>query len=370
MRASRYGVLTAMIFAVAMMSIDQTIVAIAAPTIQRDLALTSTGLQWVINGYILALAALFALGGKLSDVVGHRRMVLVGTVGFAIASILCGATPKGSAAQAWLVTARLLQGGFGALLFPAALAIVFNGFAARERGKALALFFGISGALTSIGPIAGSFLLPWTWRAIFLINVPVALVALWLTWRARPPDTRRPTPIDVRGAVLVSAGMALAVVGLQQSANWGWTSAATLACLASGVAPSRGLRALRAAAAEPADRGRDLRPSRVRGRQRRDGPRLRVLLAPVLLRLGVRAGRARLQRRQDRPVHPGHLHRLRGRDSARRPHARPAGRATGRDRRLRARRGRLLFLGRPPPSTPRAPSGRGSFSPARASVSS
>jgi EmrB/QacA subfamily drug resistance transporter len=232
----RYGVLTAMIFAVAMMSIDQTIVSIAAPTIQRELSLSSTGLQWVINGYLLALAALFALGGKVSDVVGHRRMVLVGTVGFAAASALCGATPTGSIAQAWLVTARLLQGAFGALLFPAALAIVFNAFAARERGKALALFFGISGVLTSIGPIAGSFLLPWTWRAIFLINVPVALVALWLTWRADPTETRRPVPIDWRGAILVSAGMTLSVVGLQQAGNWGWNSVATWACLAGGLA--------------------------------------------------------------------------------------------------------------------------------------
>src|SRR5262244_526924 len=102
MRSSRYRVLTAMIFAVAMMSIDQTIVSIAAPTIQRELSLTATGLQWVINGYLLALAALFALGGKLSDVVGHRRMVLVGTVGFAAASTLCGVTPTGAAAQPWL----------------------------------------------------------------------------------------------------------------------------------------------------------------------------------------------------------------------------------------------------------------------------
>ena len=233
--SSRYRILAAMIFAVAMMSIDQTIVSIAAPTIQRELSLTSTGLQWVVNGYLLALAALFALGGKLSDVLGHRRMVLVGTVGFAVASALCGATPNGASAQAWLIVSRILQGAFGALLFPAALAIVFNSFAARERGKALALFFGISGALTSVGPIAGSFLLPWTWRAIFLINVPVALVALWLTWRAHPADTRRPTPIDWRGAVLVSAGMALAVLGLQQSSHWGWSSATTIACLAAGL---------------------------------------------------------------------------------------------------------------------------------------
>ncbi|HZS24958.1 MAG TPA: MFS transporter [Gaiellaceae bacterium] len=236
MHSSRYVVLTAMIFAVAMMSVDQTIVAIAAPTIQRGLSLSSTGVQWVINAYLLALAALFALGGKLSDVFGHRRMVLVGTVGFGLASVLCGATPGGSAAATWLITSRVLQGTFGALLFPAALAIVFNAFAARERGKALALFFGISGGLTSIGPIAGSFLLPWTWRAIFFINVPVALVALALTLRARPVDERRRTPIDVQGAILVSAGMALAVLGLQQAGNWGWSATPTWACLAGGVA--------------------------------------------------------------------------------------------------------------------------------------
>src|SRR5580765_1068964 len=117
----RYLVLTAMIFAVAMMFVDQTIVAIAVPYIQRGVGLSLVGSQWVINGYLLALAALFALGGKLSDVVGHRRMVLIGTIGFAVASVLCGATPKGSVAQEWLVSARVLQGAFGALLFPAAL---------------------------------------------------------------------------------------------------------------------------------------------------------------------------------------------------------------------------------------------------------
>ena len=162
-------------------------------------------------------------------------MVLVGTVGFAIGSALCGATPTGSAAQAWLVTGRLLQGAFGALLFPAALAIVFTTFPSRDRGKALALFFGISGALTSIGPIAGSFLLPGRGGRSSSSTFPSRPVALWLTWRARPADTRRPTPIDTRGAILVSAGMGLAVFGLQQSANWGWSSLATWACLAGGI---------------------------------------------------------------------------------------------------------------------------------------
>ena len=125
----RYLVLTAMIFAVAMMFVDQTIVAIASPTIQHGLSLTATGSQWVINSYLLALAALFALGGKLGDVLGHRRMVLIGIAAFATTSALCGLTPTGGAAESWLIAFRALQGASGAILFPAALAIVVASFA-------------------------------------------------------------------------------------------------------------------------------------------------------------------------------------------------------------------------------------------------
>jgi EmrB/QacA subfamily drug resistance transporter len=232
----KYLVLTAMIFAVAMMSVDQTIVAIAAPPIQRALSLSSTGIQWVINAYLLALATVFAFGGKLSDIVGHRRMVLIGTIGFALSSVLCGAAPAGSNAEAWLIVFRILQGGFAALLFPAALAIVVASFAPNERGRALALFFGITGALTSVGPIAGSFLLPWTWRAIFWINVPIAVIAIALTLLSPSDDERRASKIDIPGTALVSAGMALVVLGLQQSSQWGWGSTVTWACIAGGLA--------------------------------------------------------------------------------------------------------------------------------------
>ena len=107
---SRSLILTAMIFAVAMTFIDQTIVSIAAPTIQHDLGLSSSGMQWAINAYLLALAALFAFGGRLADIVGHRRMVVLGVIIFAGASALCGATPRGGAAEAWLVAFRAVQG--------------------------------------------------------------------------------------------------------------------------------------------------------------------------------------------------------------------------------------------------------------------
>ena len=229
-------VLAAMVFAVAMTFIDQTIVAIAIPSIQKELTLSATSSQWVINGYLLSLAALFAFGGKLGDALGRRRMVVIGVIGFAVASALCGFTPKGSVAQAWIITFRVFQGAAAALMFPAAVGIVVASFPLRERGRAMAIFFGISGGLTAIGPIAGGYLTQWTWRAIFWINVPVALVALYLMWRARVEEQRYPTSLDYRGTVLITGGLGLTVLGLQQSSAWGWSSVGTWLAIVAGVA--------------------------------------------------------------------------------------------------------------------------------------
>ncbi len=228
-------ILAAMIFAVSMTFIDQTIVAISLPTIQGDVHLSTTGSQWIINGYLLSLSALFAFGGRLADIAGHRRMVVIGILIFAVCSALCGATPTGSAAEAWLITFRILQGAGAAIMFPAALAIVLDSFPVAERGRAMAIFFGIAGGLTSIGPIAGGYLTQWTWRSIFWINVPVAIIALFLTWRAKPDDTRHPAKLDYRGTVLVCGGMGLLVLGLQQSAIWGWGDLKTWASIVIGV---------------------------------------------------------------------------------------------------------------------------------------
>jgi EmrB/QacA subfamily drug resistance transporter len=228
-------ILAAMIFAVSMTFIDQTIVAISLPTIQGDVHLSTTGSQWIINGYLLSLSALFAFGGRLADIAGHRRMVVIGVIVFAVASALCGATPTGSGAEAWLIVFRIIQGAGAAIMFPAALAIVLDSFPVAERGRAMAIFFGIAGGLTSIGPIAGGYLTEWTWRSIFWINVPVAALALFLTWKAKPDDTRHPAKLDYRGTVLVCAGMGLLVLGLQQSAIWGWGDAKTWIAIVLGV---------------------------------------------------------------------------------------------------------------------------------------
>lgn len=229
-------ILAAMIFAVSMTFIDQTIVAIAIPTIEDDLSLSATGVQWIINGYLLSLSALFAFGGRLADIAGHRRMVTLGVVIFATASALCGATPSGSLDEPWFIFFRVIQGAGAAIMFPAALAIVLNAFPVRERGQAMAIFFAVAGGLTAVGPLAGGFLVEVTWRAIFWVNIPVAIIALVLIAKAKPADEKHPAPLDFRGTVLITGGMALAVLGLQQSSVWGWDSLATWGCIAAGLA--------------------------------------------------------------------------------------------------------------------------------------
>ncbi|MFD9464252.1 MFS transporter [Streptomyces sp. NPDC060027] len=225
-----------MLFAVAMTFIDQTIVSIAAPDIVRELGLSASGMQWVVNAYLLSLAAFFALGGRLADLLGPRRVVVAGTLVFVISSVLCGCVPEGDFAQTWLIIFRGTQGLGAALLFPAALAVVVAVFPVDRRGRALALFFGLSGALTAVGPLLGGWLTAWTWRAIFWVNVPVAVVALVLTVMARIPDRRRDESLDRVGALLIAVGMGLSVLGFQQAAVWGWGSAATWGCIAGGLA--------------------------------------------------------------------------------------------------------------------------------------
>jgi EmrB/QacA subfamily drug resistance transporter len=232
---NRNMILAAMIFAVSMSFIDQTIVSIAVPSIQHELGLSSTGVQWVVNAYILSLAALFALGGRLSDIFGHRRMCIIGVIVFAAASTMCGLTPKGSYAEAWIVGFRVVQGAGGAIMFPAALAIVVQTFPLRERGKALAIFFGIAGGLTAIGPILGGYLTQWTWRAIFFVNVPVAIIALVLIAISKPQTEYKRVPIDYWGALLIGLGIGLSVFGFQQSVLWGWSNPGTWACIFGGL---------------------------------------------------------------------------------------------------------------------------------------
>lgn len=207
-----------------MNTIDQTIVALSAPTIQQELGLPHSGMQWAVNIYLLSMAAVFLLGGRLADVWGHKKMVLIGTGGFAFFSLLCGLTPAGDLAEGWLVTSRALQGACGALMFPAAIGMVVQTYPKQRRAEAMAAFFAITGAMTAVGPIAGGFLTEWTWRSIFWINIPIALAAMIIVIVSASPTPAKRERIDWTGAVLVAVGMMATVFGLQQASTWGWSS--------------------------------------------------------------------------------------------------------------------------------------------------
>src|SRR3954447_20874742 len=226
----RYRVMWPLVPAMAMVLIDFTIVSISVTTIQKDLSLSATGAQWTVTAYALATAAVIALGGRLGDIVGHKRIVAVGVVVFAGASFLCGLTPDtGSGAEPWLIVFRTIQGAGGALLIPSTTVLVLNSFPSAERGKGLSVFFIVAGLFTAIGPIAGSYLTEyWTWRAIFWINVPVAIFALVELRLVSLADVRQPGRIDWRGAFLLVVGLGLTVLGIQESTAWGWGSPATI----------------------------------------------------------------------------------------------------------------------------------------------
>ena len=233
----RYRVLWPLVPAMAMVMIDFTIVSISASTIQSDLGLSETAVQWLVTAYALSTAAFVALGGRLGDILGHKRIVVSGVILFAGSSLMCGLVPdSGAIAVPWLVTFRVLQGVGAGLLIPSATVLVLDAFPPAERGKGLAVFFIVAGLFTAIGPVAGSYLTEfWTWRAIFWINVPVALFALIEFSFAKLNDIKRPSRVDWRGAFLIVTGMALTVLGIQQSTEWGWESPATVGSIVVGV---------------------------------------------------------------------------------------------------------------------------------------
>lgn len=186
--------------------LDATTVNVALPAIAADLDADVAGLQWTVNAYTLSLAALILLGGSLADRFGRRRVFVVGVVWFAATSLLCGLAPTLSL----LVAGRILQGVGGALLTPASLAILQATFARADRSRAVGAWSGLSGIGAAVGPLLGGWLVDVaSWRWIFLVNIPLALVVVAAAAR-HVPETREPSEVpgfDVAGAVLGAAGL-------------------------------------------------------------------------------------------------------------------------------------------------------------------
>ncbi len=185
--------------------LDATVVNVALERIGTELDAGFSGLQWTINAYTLTLAALILLGGSLGDRFGRRRMFVIGVVWFAVASLLCGLAPN----IEMLVAARALQGVGGALLAPGSLAIISASFHGSDRSAAVGAWSGLGGVAGAIGPFLGGWLVEWSWRAVFLVNLPVAVLIVMVAAR-HVPESRDPDAAPR----LDLAGTALAVVGL------------------------------------------------------------------------------------------------------------------------------------------------------------
>lgn len=241
MSTARYGtpagrrILFAMVLGSSLAFIDSTIVNLALPTIADQLGADSAGLQWTVNGYALALAALVLLGGSLGDRFGRRRAFQLGVAWFAAASLLCGLAPS----VEWLIAARVLQGVGGALLTPGALAILETSFAPEDRARAIGAWSGLGGIGGALGPLLGGWLLELgSWRALFLINVPAAAVVLWVTARHVPEsrDPRAARRIDVLGVLTAAIGLGGLTYGFTAWPQDGPGDPAVLLALAAGVA--------------------------------------------------------------------------------------------------------------------------------------
>ena len=194
-------------------SLDATVVNVALPRLGDDLDADFAGLQWVINGYTLTLAALILVGGALGDRFGRRRIFGIGVVWFALASLLCGLAPDITT----LVIARMLQGVGGALLTPGSLAIIQASFHPDDRARAIGAWSGLGGVTTAIGPFVGGYLVDVaSWRWIFLLNLPLSALVLWVTAR-HVPESRSPASgerLDWPGALLGAIGLAGTTWGL------------------------------------------------------------------------------------------------------------------------------------------------------------
>ncbi|HEV7460542.1 MAG TPA: MFS transporter, partial [Solirubrobacteraceae bacterium] len=219
----RWWTLGAMCFALFMIMLDNTVVNVALPSIQRDLHASLSALEWTVNAYTLTFAVLLVTAGRLGDIFGRRRMFLFGVVVFAVSSATIGFSPN----DAWLVAWRAVQGIGAAFMMPATLSIITNAFPPEERGKAIGTWAGVSAMALAIGPVVGGFLTESvSWRAIFFLNLPVAIAAVLVTLystRESRDDTVEKV-VDIPGIAALTAGLTAIVLALVEGNSWGWGS--------------------------------------------------------------------------------------------------------------------------------------------------
>jgi EmrB/QacA subfamily drug resistance transporter len=215
-------------------ALDATVVNIALPTIGRDFHAGVAALQWVMNGYTLTLAAFLLIGGSLGDRFGRRKVYLIGTVWFALASAGCGLAPD----VAFLIITRVLQGAGAALLTPGSLAILEASFRPADRARAIGAWSGLGGIAVAAGPLVGGYLISAaSWRWIFFINVPIAVLVIVLSAR-HVPESRDPAaagPTDYLGAAALVVFLSGITFAFIEAPALGWSSPAVLTMALLGV---------------------------------------------------------------------------------------------------------------------------------------
>ncbi|HET9445793.1 MAG TPA: DHA2 family efflux MFS transporter permease subunit [Steroidobacteraceae bacterium] len=232
---SRPWVLAATILGSSTAFIDGSVVSVALPAMQADLAAPVSEAQWIVNAYMLLLGALILIGGATGDRFGRRLIFVIGMLVFTGASVACGFAPNAAA----LIVARAVQGAGAALLVPTSLAIISAAFPEEERGRAIGTWAGASALTTALGPVLGGWLADaWSWRAIFFINVPVAALALAITvWRMPESHDRNSGPhLDWVGAVLAVVGLGALTYALTLASDVSWSNPKVIAALIIGIA--------------------------------------------------------------------------------------------------------------------------------------
>src|SRR3989441_9338246 len=228
-RAAEPWILAATILGSSMAFIDGTVVNVALPALQANLNATIVDVQWVIEAYSLLLAALLLVGGSLGDHYGRRRIFLIGTALFALASAWCGLAPN----TAQLISARAAQGLGAALLVPGSLAIISSSFPENERGRAIGTWSGFSVITTAVGPVIGGWLIEHiSWRAVFFINIPIALLVILISlWRVPESSDKESAGLDWWGAILGALGLGALVYGLIESSRLGFSDPSVVRAL-------------------------------------------------------------------------------------------------------------------------------------------
>jgi EmrB/QacA subfamily drug resistance transporter len=230
----KWWTLAAVAFGLFMIMLDNTVVNVALPSIQRDLGIGLSELQWIVTGYALMFAALMLTGGKLADLLGRRLIFVVGLAIFTVASLLCGLADSGEMLIAW----RVVQGVGAALMNPATLSIIAATFPPHQRGMAIGIWAGVSALALAIGPLVGGLLtehIAWGW--IFFVNVPVGVAAIVASFLFidESKDTSHEQRLDLPGLLTSGIGLFALTYGLIEANAHGWTSARILGAFAVGA---------------------------------------------------------------------------------------------------------------------------------------